>query len=388
MRAQLDQILNDAVDAGEIANVGAIVTDRTDVLYEGVTGPWRSDSERPLALDAIYEIHSMTKPIAAAGVMQLVEQGRLDLDADCGELIPTLKNPLVLEGFDRGGDPMLRQARTPITLRRLLTHTAGFVYDQWNPLMRTWFERRPLSRAELYAKPENCPPLAFDPGTRWEYGINIDWAGKVLEAVAGEPLAEYLKRELLDPLGMASTGYVADPAQRARLAGVHQRGPDGRIAPVDFERPDLPASAYTGGGGMFGAARDYARFMRMILNEGALDGVRVLKPETVRMMSRNQMGDIEVTPLPAANPELTFPVDLFPGHPKGWGLSFMINKTDIPGARPAGSLAWAGLRNTYFWIDPKTGVGGALFTQMLPFADPRTLAVLDRFERMVYAALT
>lgn len=387
MQAELDRILADAVASGAVAHAAAIVTDGAAVRYQGQAGPRALGDPRPLQADTIYWIHSMTKPLAAAGVMQLVEEGRICLDDDCGGLLPALRSPKVLEGFDAAGQPQLRPAKGRITLRRLLTHTAGFVYDMWNAEQRDWLKQSGIRRGDYYDRIENCPPLGADPGQRWEYGVNIDWAGKVLEAVTGQTLCAYLEANVLGPLGMASTGFVLTPDLKARLAGVHQRDAAGRIAAVAFDPPiDQPAASFTGGGGMFGSPADYARFMRMILNDGALDGVRVLKPETVRAMAANQIGDIPVTGLPTAMPAMTFAFDFFPGIEKRWGLSYMINQADIPGMRRAGSLAWAGLRNTYFWIDRTSGVAGAFFTQMLPFADPETLAVYEAFERAVYAA--
>ncbi len=388
MRRDLDRILAESVASGDVVHAAGIVTDAEAVRYQGQAGPCRLGDARPLAQDTVFWIHSMTKPLTAAGVMQLVESGRIGLDDDCGALVPALAAPVVLEGFDADGRPRLRPARGRITLRRLLTHTSGFVYDIWNPAQRAWYERYGVTRGDHYDDPAKCPPLAFDPGTRWEYGIGIDWAGKVVEALTGETLDAYLRANLLVPLGMASTGFVLSEAIRERLAGVHQRDADGTIRAVDFEPPrDPDPASFTGGGGMFATAADYARFMCMMLNGGALAGTRVLEAETVRLMGENQIGDLPVTALPAAVPDHTFPVDFFPGVQKRWGFSFMITMEDLPGRRRAGSLAWAGLRNTYFWIDPRSGLGAALFTQMLPFADPATLALLERFERAVYAAI-
>ena len=209
MQHRLDKILADAVDTGDVAHAAAIVTDARDVVYQGQAGPRRlGEAGRPLTGDTVFWIHSMTKPLAASGVMQLVEQGRVGLDDDCGDIIPTLKRPQVLDGFDAEGTPKLRPAKGTITLRRLLTHTAGFAYDRWNFDQRDWIARAGIEARDFFKDPETCPPLASDPGTRWEYGINIDWAGKVLEALTGLTLAEYLQTNLLDPLGMSSTGYV------------------------------------------------------------------------------------------------------------------------------------------------------------------------------------
>lgn len=386
MNDAIDRTLQEAVESGDVPALAAIVVDKGGVVYEGQAGPGRiADAER-FGPDTVYQIHSMTKPIAAAGCMQLVEAGKLDLDADCGALVPALADPEVLEGFDGAGRPKLRPAEGEITLRRLLTHTSGFVYDLWNADQLAYLKQRGLARDDLFDDPRNRPPLAFDPGARWEYGVGIDWAGKTLEAVAGECLDSYLRANLLEPLGMTSTGFVPTDDIRARTAAVHVRGQDGEIARAQFDYPDAPRERYTGGGGMYGTARDYGRFMRMVLNEGELNGVRVLKPETVAEMRRNSIGDIQVTGLATAMPRLTCPFDFYPGMEKRWGLSFMINMEDVPSARRAGSLAWAGLRNTYFWIDPDRGLAGAIFAQMFPFADPKVLAAYDGFERAVYAA--
>ncbi|MEK9722478.1 MAG: serine hydrolase domain-containing protein [Rhodospirillaceae bacterium] len=387
MQTELDRLLADAVARGDVAHAAGVVANAGGILFQGQAGPRRmGEPERPLQPDTVYWLHSMTKPITAGGVMQLVEQGRIGLDDDCGALVPALANPNVLEGFDADGQPIMRPAWGAITLRRLLTHTAGFVYDNWNPMQRAWMEKTGTQRIDFYTDPAKCPPLGFDPGARWEYGINIDWAGKVLEAVTGETLEHYLRTKVLEPLGMASTGYVLTASMRERLSGVHRRDAAGTIHADVLEVPDpQDPRTFTGGGQMFGTVSDYARFMRMILNEGELDGVRVLAADTVRSMAQNHMGDILVGTMPAAIPEHTCPFDLYPGVPKQWGLSFMINMEDLPGRRRAGSLAWGGLRNTYFWIDPKSGIAAAFFTQMLPFVDPKTVAVFDDFERAVYA---
>ncbi len=391
MIAAIDKILQDAVASGAAPVLAAIAVDRDGVIYQGQAGPQGAGhgagDDRPLNADAVFQIHSMTKAIAATGVMQLVEAAKLDLDAPAGDILPELADPEVLTGFDGDGKPELRPAKTTVTLRNLLTHTSGFVYDQWNANQYAWLKASGAKRGDYYGDVAKRPPLAFDPGARWEYGIGIDWAGKMLEAVTGETLEAYLRTKVLGPLGMTSTGYVADDAIRARMAGVWQRQPDGRIDPVpDFEHPRLAPAAFSGGGGLYSTAKDYARFLRMILNRGELDGARLVRPETVDLMAANSIGDVEVRGLPTTMPNLTWPFDFYPGQPKRWGLSFMINMTDVPGARRAGTLSWGGLRNSYFWIDPASGIGGAIFAQMLPFADPKVLAAYDAFERAIYAS--
>ncbi len=381
----IDTLLKSATERGDVPGVIAMATDAKGTIYEGAFGVRELGGSRPMQVDTVCWIHSMTKAITGACIMQLVEQGRIGLDDDCGRLAPALANPKLLEGFDAEGKPRLRPARGAITLRRLLTHTAGFVYDNWNADMLRYNKMTGLTRTQTFARPEDCQPLSFDPGERWHYGINMEWAGKVLEAVTGETLDAYMRKSLLGPLGMRSTGYLLRPDIRERLSGVHQRFPDGHLEAVTFEPPQRPED-FLGGGGLYSTAGDYTRFIRMILNGGTLDGTQVLKPATVADMSRNHIGDLPAGVLKTANPMNSFDVDLFPGMRCGWGLSFMITPDDVPGRRRGGSLSWAGLRNSYFWIDPESGIGGTIITQLLPFADPTVLALHAEFERAVYAA--
>ena len=235
-------------------------------------------------------------------------------------------------------------------------------------------------------------PLAFDPGERWEYGINIEWTGRLIEAVSGQRLGQYLMDHLTGPLGMHSTGFKITPDMRTRLAKVHQRGGDGGLSVTDFEINQSPEFE-PGGGGLYSTASDYLRFMRMILNRGAGEdaggkagqGNRVLRPETVALMSKNAIGDLRVRMLPTQSPALSRDAEFFPGLHKTWGLSFMINEATAPTGRSPGSLAWAGLPNTFFWIDPAKQIGGVMLMQVLPFVDEKALGLFTKFEERVYA---
>jgi CubicO group peptidase (beta-lactamase class C family) len=229
-------------------------------------------------------------------------------------------------------------------------------------------------------------PLASDPGTRWEYGINIDFVGKAIEAVTGERLDTYLHTNLFAPLGMTDTGFRLGEAQRQRLVGMHARGPDGALAPIPFEMEQEP-EFHMGGGGLYGTAGDYIRFTQMILNKGRGNGHQVLKPETVGLMCENHIGELEMTKMTAAVPGVTNDVDLYPDIVKKWGLSFMINTAPTPEGRSAGSLAWAGLANTYYWIDPARDITGVILMQLLPFGDKQCLDAFAGFERGIYAGL-
>jgi methyl acetate hydrolase len=328
----------------------------------------------------------MTKAITAAAAMQLVEQGKLSLESPIGRLLPDLAAPQVLVGFDADGQPKLRPARREITLRHLMTHTAGFCYDMWNDDMLQYLEKTGTPAITTCKNAALTTPLASDPDTRWEYGTNIDFVGKAVEAVSGQRLDAYLRDHLLEPLGMADTAFKIGDAQRARLVAVHTLGEDGSLAPIPFEIEQDP-EFHMGGGGLYGTAADYIRFTQMILNKGRGNGNQVLKPETVVMMGQNHIGDLSVTRMNSAIAFATNNVDLYPGMEKKWGLSFLINTATTPEGRSPGSLAWAGLANTYFWIDPSRDVTGVILMQVLPFADTACLEAFAGFERGIYAGL-
>jgi CubicO group peptidase (beta-lactamase class C family) len=334
--------------------------------------------------ETVVWIASMTKPVTAVGVMKLVESGVLDLDSPAGELVPYLAEVQVLDGMVNGRSPALRPPKRPVTLRHLLTHTAGFGYDFTDPIL-----------AALAADTSDPPaqgsrasyeiPLLFDPGERWLYGTSIDWAGQVVEAASGERLESYLQREVFDPLGMVDTGFRLGPEDRARCAGMYARTPDG-LAPIPFELPEAPEMAFAGGG-LYSTVGDYLKFVRMLLGRGTLDGRRLLRAETVATMAGNQVGDLEAGSWRSANPALSNDVEFYPGMAKHWGLSFLINTETTPEGRSPGSLTWAGLANTYFWIDLARQVGGVFATQVLPFFDQPALEAFRTLERTAYSSL-
>jgi CubicO group peptidase (beta-lactamase class C family) len=385
-QAQIDQILRQKSDAKEIPGVVAIAANSKEVIYQGAFG--KRDLSKPDAMtaDSVFWIASMTKAITTAGAMQLVEQGKLSLDAPIGKLLPDLASPQVLEGFDAKGEPKLRPAKKAITLRHLMTHTAGFCYDMWNGDMVKYLEKTALPGIITCKNDALKTPIMSEPGTRWEYGTNIDFVGKAVEAVSGKRLDAYLRDHLFTPLGMSDTGFKLGDSQRRRLVGMHARGPDGTLAPIPFEMEQDP-EFHMGGGGLYSTAPDYIKFCQMILNKGSGNGNQLLKPETVALMAQNNMGDLVVTKMVSAAAIYTNDVDLYPGMVKKWGLSFMINTGLTPEGRSPGSLAWAGLANTYFWIDPARDVAGVILMQVLPFADGPCLEAFAAFERGVYAGL-
>jgi methyl acetate hydrolase len=379
------EILKTAIDRGDVPGVVAMAATRDGAIYEGAFGRRALPEGAAMTADTVFWIASMTKAITSTAAMQLVEQGKLALDRPIAGLLPELASPRVLEGFDPAGEPKLRPARRPITLRHLLTHTAGFVYDIWYPEMRRYIERNGLPDIFSCQNAALMLPLAFDPDERWEYGINIDWVGKAVERASGQKLGDYFAEHLFGPIGMKDTVFKLTPAHRTRLAGMHARGEDGTLAPIEFEIPQEPEFEM-GGGGLYGTAADYLAFQRVFLNQGRANGRQVLKPETAALMAQNAMGDLNVRALPAA-PPYSNDAEFFPGMVKKWGLGFMISTEKVPGGRGADALAWAGLGNTYFWIDPAAGVAGVILMQLLPFADVKALALLGAFERALYAAL-
>jgi CubicO group peptidase (beta-lactamase class C family) len=380
----IDTVLRQAAESGQVAGVVAMAANADGVVYQGAFGRRSLAADAPMTMDTVFWIHSMTKAITAAACMQLVEQGRLDLDAPAATVMPALAAPRVLEGFDADGEPMLRPARGTVTLRNLLTHTSGFVYDTWNANQLAYARKTGSPRLGSFTDSDGVLPLAFEPGSAWMYGIGIDWAGKMLEAVTGTTLDAYMRAHIFVPLGMHDTGYLLTDRVRDRLAGHHDRTADGTLVPGVYDAPQDPTQFF-GGGGLYSTAADYMRFLSMLLRGGTLDGVRILRPETVAAMGQNHIGDVLVGKMPSSLPAMSNDVELFPGIAKKWGLSFLINTADVPGARRAGSLAWAGLRNTWFWLDPSARIAGVLLTQVLPFADRPVLDVLDRFERGAYA---
>ena len=309
---EVDRVLRQAAEAQQIPGVVAMAASRSDVIYQGAFG--RRDLARPDAMtaDSVFWIASMTKAITTAAGMQLVEQGKLALDAPIGKLLPELAAPQVFEGFDTSGKPKLRPARRPITLRHLMTHTAGYCYNIWNAAMGQYMEHAGIPGITTCENKALTLPLASDPGERWEYGINIDWVGKAVEAASGQRLDAYLKDHILAPLGMQDTGFKLGASQRDRLVGMHQRGADGALTPVPFEMAQEP-EFHMGGGGLYGTAPDYIRFVRMLLSGGTLDGNRVLEAATVKAMGENHIGALNVIKMTTAAPEASNDFDPWPG---------------------------------------------------------------------------
>ncbi len=383
LRERADTLLRDAVASRSVPGVVAMATDREGTLYEGAFGERMLGSGEAMRADSVVWIASMTKALTTTAALQLVEQGKLDLDAPARNVVPLLGEARVLTGFDASGVPITRPPRRPITLRHLLTHTSGFGHETWSADVQRAQAAWGLPRIGSGRKAALRVPLLFDPGTRWQYGIGVDWTGPLIEAASGQTLGSYLHDHVLAPLGMNSTAFRLTPDMRSRLAKVHQRDPNGTLRPIDFEVVQEPEFEL-GGGGLYSTAGDYLRFVRAILNDGVLEGMRILRSATVHEMVRNQIGALRVQALKTALPALSDDAEFLPGIRKTWGLGFQINEQAAPTGRPAGGLMWAGLANTFYWIDRSSGVGGVLLTQLLPFADAKAVALFQAFETEVY----
>lgn len=355
-----------------IPAAAGVVASAKEVLWTGTSGEARADS--------IFRIFSMTKAITSVAAMQLVEQGRLKLDEPASKWLPELGRLEVLERFDAAGQPRLRPARKQVTARHLLTHTAGFGYEFTSAEILRYSEVTGKGGMADRRKGELNSPLLFEPGERWQYGISTDWLGKLISSVSGMTLGEYFEKRIFQPLGMTETGFSIPQEKWMSLLKTYARQADGSFQEWKFAEPKPPAFE-SGGGGLYGTAQDYTKFLQMLLRGDE----PLLKRATVEEMSRNQVGKLKAGILKTTMPQYSLDADFHPGHDDRWGLGFLINETAYEGGRSAGSLAWAGLANTFFWVDLKKGIACILLMQVLPFFDAKCVAALREFERAVYA---
>lgn len=380
---KLNEILLQAVKDVQVPGIIVSVADDQGIIYEGAFGQRSLDRDEKMTTDSVFWIASMTKAITSVAAMQLVEQGKLHLDQPLKRLLPQIEDIKVMEGVDKDGQPVLREPKTPITLRHLLTHTAGFTYHFFHEDTIKYIQSRNLPDITECKNESLMTALAFDPGEAWEYGINLDWVGKAIEAVSGQNLRDYFIENIFTPLEMTDTDFLLQPKMSSRLVGMHARGEEEKLTAIPFEITQEP-EFFMGGGGLYSTAGDYMKFLTMILNGGIFNGKRLLEKETIQEMSKNQIGDLDVTALKSANPALTNDYEAFPEMTKKWGIGFMITTEDAPTGRKAGSLSWAGLANTFFWIDPVSRITVVVLTQILPFADQKALNLLEEIETKIY----
>jgi CubicO group peptidase (beta-lactamase class C family) len=380
-RTYLSRVLDQAVARNDTPGVVALVVDRNHVLYEGAAGTLHAGSDQPMPNDAIFKLASMTKPVTTVAAMILVEQGKLRLDDPVSTFLPGFENLKVIQKFNEAdGSYETRPAARVMTIRHLLTHTSGIGYAFSNPI---------VSRLQAGSQKEEWQlPLLHDPGAMWTYGASTSVLGLIIEKLTDTSLEAFDQERIFKPLGMVDTSYAVAAGKQARVTSSYRHVGQAFQPRPQAPIPSIPTPPFYGDSGLYSTARDYGRFMQMLLNGGHLGKVRILSAHSVRLMGENQIGAIVVTQQPAADPALTRPFPLGAGHDK-FGLGFQIASKDANAAsyRSPGSLSWAGLLNTEFWVDPQRHLGGVVLMQFLPFYDEGAIRTLREFEAAVYQQL-
>jgi len=379
---KIDCILQHAVSNKVIPGLVAAAATDDGIIYQGAVGTRGMDTDEPMTLDTAFWIRSMTKLPTCIAAMQLVEKGKLKLDDPVGKIVPELEFVNVLEGFSQDDQPILHPARSPITLRQLLNHTAGFAFDGWNEKIRKYVLKYNIPSITTGKNASINIPIVFDPGVQWEYGPNTEWVGKVVEAASGQSLREYFKEHIFSPLGMNDTDFILRPDIRQRLATVQVRKSSGELEVFAFEPCQTP-EFYPGASGLYSTALDYMKLLRVMLHDGFFNGARILQSETVAMMRTNQIGDFPVTMLKGTNP-MCIDTEFYPGITKKWGLADMLTLEELPTGRGAGSQFWAGGTNTFYWIDPTKRMVGVFFAHLYPFVDQPVFKTFTEFETEIY----
>jgi len=377
--SEIDQIILDAVDRQDLPFAVAMVANSEEVLWEGSAG--QANASKPASLETYFRLFSMTKAVGSLAAMMMIDRGKATLDTAVVDVLPEFNKLLVLESMGPDG-PVYRAPRRPVTLRHLLTHTSGVVYGEYNTKMLEY--QTTMGTPHIFAGTLESMnyPLMFDPGDEWAYGIGLDWAGRIVQQLDGRTIDRFCREEIFAPLGMLDTAFEAD-ARSENLADVVVRGPDERFTPMELSAPSQP-EIYGMGSALYGTAPDYIRFLRTVLNRGELDGHRVISPEAIEPMFVNQIGDMSLPVMKSLAQDIAVDVELFPGYRKTHTAGFVRMEAAVPGMRSVGSLTWAGVCNTHYWIDPAKDLTAVLMTQSLPFCEPRFMQVYEKFEREVY----
>jgi CubicO group peptidase (beta-lactamase class C family) len=370
-KARLTNQMNGAVKLGYAPAIVEIVVDRDGVLYRGAAG---------LPANAIFNIASMTKPVTSVAIMMLAEQGKLNIDDPVSKYLPGYDNLQVITKFNAADATYeTRPAKTVMTIKHLLAHTSGIGYSFTNPIELALVNKTQKGEWEL--------PLLDDPGTKFNYSASTRVLGFIVEKVTGSPLEPWYQQHIFTPLGMVDTSWAVAAGKQARLAPQFTRA-SGKIEPLPATVPTTPTPPFRGDGGLYSTVDDYAKFVRMLLNDGTLGGAKILSPASVKLMGQNAMGSIFVELQPDANKQRTKPFPLGAGKDK-FGLGFQIAADDpaTKGYRSPGSMSWAGIFNTEFWVDPVKKIGAVHMMQLLPFYDDGAIRALRGFEQTVYKEL-
>lgn len=384
-----DGILHRTVSAaGGAPGVVAMATDREGNIYEGAAGKRELGKDQAMTTDSVMAIFSTTKAITGVTIMQLMEEGKIRLDDPVRKYVPEIASIQVLDGFDASGQPRTRAPRRDITINDLLLHTAGFCYEFFSHDDLKYRSAKSIPTVVSSTFDSIKTVLLHEPGERWTYGVNIDWLGKVVEQQRGKRLGEVMKERVFEPLGMVDIAFTMSGTMAERRATIHDRAMDGRLIPLPELVLPQPPAMDMGGHGLYSTVGEYMKFIRMFLNDGAGPHARVLSADTVNAMSRSGLAAGMLSGgWTTSIPSLSNDGEFLPSVRKTWGYTFQINEEDAPTGRPAGSLAWAGLANLFYWIDRKTGIGGYWGSQILPFQDVSSYAGYVEFETAVYRSL-
>jgi methyl acetate hydrolase len=396
MEADMSEAIRKAADTvlkytterlGGAPGVVAMATERKANFYEGAAGKRQLGGDQPMTLDSVFAIFSTTKALTGTCVMQLVEEAKIRLDDPARKYVPEIAELQVLDGFDSSGKPKTRAPKRDITINDLMLHTSGLCYEFFSAddLKYRTAKNIPTVVSCTFASIRTV--LLHDPGAQWTYGVNLDWLGRIVEQQRGKRLGDVMRERIFEPCGMKDIAFTMTDAMKARRVTLHDRAADGKLTPLPELVLPQPPEMDCGGHGLYATVGEYMKFIRMILNDGNGGIGRVLKADTVAQMAKDGLGSISVTGWPTSIPSLTNEGEFFPGLAKGWAYTFMTNREDAPTGRPAGSLMWAGLANTFFWIDRRNGIGGYWATQILPFQDIASYPGFVDFETAVYRNL-
>lgn len=368
-KARIDRALADMVSSGRAMGASALVWKDGREVYFGTAGQADREAARPMQRDALVQIYSMTKPVTGVVLMQLWEQGRFGLDDPLARYLPEFSDTKVFAGLDPAGRPILRAPDRPISVRDILRHTAGFGYGPGDSYPeQEWARLDPLKRdhdlAEFGRRLARVP-LFFDPGREWRYSAGVDVQALLVEKLTGVPFERYVRQQIFEPLGMKDTAWTQPDERIARLAAMYEKSSDGKLRrSSESEQSGLnfdPARKLTmGGAGIASTADDYMRFARMLLNEGSLDGVRILKPSTVKLMATDQL-----------DPRVTERSWLPSKGRGGFGFDFFVRTSQPSDANEnrgaTGEYFWDGRASTLFWVDPVNKLTAILLVQVIPF---------------------
>jgi methyl acetate hydrolase len=395
MEARVNHAFKSAVDDKKVPAVGGIVLDKSgNVLFEGAFGSTNvlDPSAAPFTTNTPTLIFSCSKLVTTILALQLVEEGKLSLDDPVEKYDPDFAKIEIFEGIGEDGKPIFKAPKKKATVLHLVTHTAGMAYDFFDTKMlqyRLAAGMTPSSTMSQGTKANYAGPLLFEPGQEYSYGMNTDWVGFIVEVIIGKKLEEVLEERIIRPLQLKNTSVTFDESKPRMVA--HIRGEDGSFLPAVDIKPLEQPEVRGGGEFMISTISDYAQILLALLNGGEHPklNVRILKEETVEKYLFSDLISQICSPanvglIPASIPQLTNTGEILPGIKKLWSAALLLNETDSPTGRKAGSGAWAGLANSYYFMDPASDRLAFFTTSVLPFFDTESLYLFDELERAVY----